>query len=83
MTHASFTGKEGSVYVKRGPVFRVNASIPPFRSYSRNYSPQLGDLQMTLEELQAMVMKYGRWAIERARREAKDQKSKLVEATKK
>ncbi|CBN78026.1 hypothetical protein Esi_0082_0041 [Ectocarpus siliculosus] len=38
--------------------------------------------QMTLAELQAIVMKYGRWAIERARREAKGQKAKLVEATK-
>ncbi|CAM9493322.1 unnamed protein product [Ectocarpus fasciculatus] len=41
-----------------------------------------GHARMTLEELQAIVMKYGRWAIERTRREAKDQKAKLVEATK-
>lgn len=72
-----------SGYVKRGPLFLVNASIPPIRPCSQNSSPQRGNLQMTLAELQAIVMKYGRWAIERARREAKDQKAKLVEATKK
>ncbi|CAM9723875.1 unnamed protein product, partial [Ectocarpus sp. 8 AP-2014] len=41
-----------------------------------------GHARMTLAELQAIVMKYGRWASERARREAKDQKAKLMEATK-
>ncbi|CAM9854802.1 unnamed protein product, partial [Ectocarpus sp. 12 AP-2014] len=41
-----------------------------------------GHARMTLAELQAIVMKYGRWAIERARREAKDQKAKLAEAAK-
>ncbi len=38
--------------------------------------------QITLEELRAIVDKYGRWAVERVRQEAKEQKTRLTEATK-
>lgn len=40
-----------------------------------------GNRQVSLEDLTALVERYGRWAIERARQDAKDQKAKLTEAS--